>query len=888
MERTTSLGVKLQVDAAHFRAQLQAVSRRLAVPVKVERSPLLLSYVEAYRAMVAYARAHPVKIFFDTDDAVRRARTQMAAYRLRMPLNLDVAQARRDFVKLWAQFRAYARQRPIPINLEPNVTAFETRLRTALRDRTMNVEVNQRGNALPLLNRILRLPRNLFGGIVGNVESLAKFASLSALAFAGLSAALASTVQVTGGLIAALGQVAGLVAFLPALGLAGAAGLGALALAFTGLKDAAGPAAQVRDIVVGLKDEFGALRATVQDNFFGILVGPIRDLGNNWIPLLSDGLGNVAGQLGRAAAGILNVLNSQQSLVDAQTGLSNTTALFAGIANAAAPLTQAFRDLAVVGSGFYPEFARGLADASARFGAFIAQARADGSLQAFMQTALDAVGQLGRALGNIGDAFGSLFAAANASGGGFLGTLESVTGAFADLLARPEVQSGLSSFFTAAQAGLGTFLDALTTVLPGVLGAVGPLLGTLTQQVGSVLGSLVSAIGPVIQTLAPAFEQLAAALGPSIVAFFSALAPSLQAVAGSLIPVIDAVATSVPPLLAALAPVLGELGRSVGEVFSQLATGVIPAIADAFIELLPVVSALLPVLTDLALQFLDQLLPVLPQIVEVLAQGAPYWIQLIELAATLAPLVLAITGAVLGAVGSFLDFITTNETVQQTIATTSAGLTALIAWTETLVKAVLGMKDTLATSFSIAGTAVVAFKDKFIEAFGKIKTGVAEKVGDVVTTLGELPGKVAAAIGDLGSLLYEKGQEVIQGLIDGIASRIESIRRVMSSITDEIAKFLPGSPVREGPLKVLNNGYAGGKIVEMLLDPIKSNGSAITGAMNSLTAGSFAGAGGAAALGRGGDVIFNAPVGWDPDTVARKIAAKQRDGMALAGLLGAV
>lgn len=799
-------------------------------------------------------RTHRLRLRVDIDQTRLRAQLRQAAQQVTVPLRLDRDQALRDFARLWRSFREYARLFPIPVHFDLDSDAFEARLRTLLRPRRMTVTMDSRGDRGGTLSQLLRMPARALGGLVDGLGNLGKVASVAALAMAGVSTALLATLQLTGGVTLALSQIAGLVAFLPALGLAGVAGVGALALAFTGLKDATGPAARVRDVVVGLKDEFQSLRSTVQDNFFSLLVDPLRELGANWIPLLDNGLGNVAGQLGRVAVEILAVVNSQQSLIDGQTGLFNTTVLFAQIAVAAGFLTQAFRDLAVVGSGFFPAFGAGLAGVSQRFAEFIAQARADGSLERYMRTAIDATASFGRSIRNVADIFSQLFAAADVTGGGFLGTLEQVTGLFSTMLARPEVQAGLSSFFTSTQAGVDALLGALGTVLPGVLAAVGPLLGTVTQTLGEVLGAAVSAIGPVIQTLAPAFTSLATALGPALIGFFAALAPSLQAVAGAMVPVLDAFAQVLPPLLAALAPVLAQLATAAAGAFAELAVGVIPALGDMLLELLPVVKELIPVLADMAGQFIDQLLPVLPQIVEALANGAPYWIQLVQLAAALAPVILAVTGAVLGAIGAYLEWINTNELAQRTLLATQFGAIALTTYTKLLIAVVRSVASTYSTAFSIAADAVQAFRNKTVARF-------AEVLADVRS----LPGRITGALGALGNLLVGKGRELIQGLLDGIRDRLGAIRSVMSEVASTIGGFLPGSPVKTGPLTKWNRGQAGAKLVDLLIGGLESRTPAVKAAMLGLTsAGAVPKLAGAAIAG-GGQAAAGAAF---PDQVA--------------------
>jgi len=120
------------------------------------------------------------------------------------------------------------------------------------------------------------------------------------------------------------------------------------------------------------------------------------------------------------------------------------------------------------------------------------------------------------------------------------------------------------------------------------------------------------------------------------------------------------------------------------------------------------------------------------------------------------------------------------------------------------------------------------------ELINGLKTAISTKFTEVTTFVGGIPGKILSGVGDLGSLMLAKGKSVVQGLIDGIRSMIPDVGSAISSVVGKIADALPGSPVKEGPLKVLNRGYAGKQIVGMLTGGIDSQRSAMSASMSSL------------------------------------------------------
>lgn len=98
-----------------------------------------------------------------------------------------------------------------------------------------------------------------------------------------------------------------------------------------------------------------------------------------------------------------------------------------------------------------------------------------------------------------------------------------------------------------------------------------------------------------------------------------------------------------------------------------------------------------------------------------------------------------------------------------------------------------------------------AIVDKVKNFFGQLKAAADQGVGPLIKFVMEIPGKILGAIGNLGSLLYSKGRELVQGLIDGIMSMISKLRDAAGKLIDVVGRFLPGSPAEEGPLS--GKGY---------------------------------------------------------------------------------
>jgi phage-related protein len=108
-------------------------------------------------------------------------------------------------------------------------------------------------------------------------------------------------------------------------------------------------------------------------------------------------------------------------------------------------------------------------------------------------------------------------------------------------------------------------------------------------------------------------------------------------------------------------------------------------------------------------------------------------------------------------------------------------------------------------------------------AWNKLKDSVVKGVRKIQTTMQEAKRKFLDPILNLGQNLYDAGAKIMDMLLKGITAGLEKVKDKINEATGWIKDHLPGSPVKEGALRVLNRGYAGKKIMEMVADGIGKN-----------------------------------------------------------------
>lgn len=95
--------------------------------------------------------------------------------------------------------------------------------------------------------------------------------------------------------------------------------------------------------------------------------------------------------------------------------------------------------------------------------------------------------------------------------------------------------------------------------------------------------------------------------------------------------------------------------------------------------------------------------------------------------------------------------------------------------------------------------------DKIRNFFSQLKAAADQGIGPLIKFVSDIPRRILDAIGNIGSLLFNKGKELVQGLIDGILSMLGKLKDAAGKLISVVGKFLPGSPAEEGPLS--GKGY---------------------------------------------------------------------------------
>jgi hypothetical protein len=171
---------------------------------------------------------------------------------------------------------------------------------------------------------------------------------------------------------------------------------------------------------------------------------------------------------------------------------------------------------------------------------------------------------------------------------------------------------------------------------------------------------------------------------------------------------------------------------------------------------------------------------------------------------------------------AWLRFTTAVTVANDTIVTTVAGLetkisTVFASIATTITGAATTAWTTLSTAAQTASTAIGTALSAVGTAVSTMASTIGTKIDEAVTAIGGLPAKAVAALGDLGGTLKAAGTKLVQGLIDGINSKFEAVKKVLGSLTAMLPSW-KGPPATDAKLLYDNGRIIIGGFVQGLRD----------------------------------------------------------------------
>lgn len=615
----------------------------------------------------------------------------------------------------------------------------------------------------------------------------------------------------------------------------------------------------VRDLGPAWKE----LQQEVQDELFRGLAENLQRTAKSVLPVLRRELVNTSTALGDMAAGAMGAARELadngtlgKAMGSASKGLSNLSGI-PGV------VVTALGQIAAAAGPSFEALTSAAAGAAFQIGDKLGSAFESGRMQEAIEGAIDLIGELAEVGANVGSILGSVFKAAQTSGGGFVGTLQEITGALADAFASPAVQEGLEALFgtmaTLAKTAAPLLGQALGLIAP-VLAKLGPPIQTLIGALGDALSPIIEALGPVLESAAGAFGALVEAIAPilpvlgrliadllpvltplfdALRQIFDALAPSIELIAETLGQTLSPILQALPALIQPLLDAFVELAEQQGPLLADLLTQLQPSfvkLGEAFGQVLAALGPLMPQLFLLSAQLFQVIAPYLPGLIDAFAQLALVFTT---------GLVWVIQNAVVPAL-QLLGAMLSGDTPAATAAAVKAmlGLRQIMQTVWSMIVADVSRKigEVVAWIRGLPGRAAAALgglpaslRGPATQAGGQLVAAIRQKIADAVNWIRGLPGRARSALGNLSGVLAAAGRSLISGFINGIRGMIGSVRSAAADVVSAARDFFPFSPAKKGPFA--GKGYtlySGRALMDGFVEGVEDRLPAIRSVLNGL------------------------------------------------------
>lgn len=581
------------------------------------------------------------------------------------------------------------------------------------------------------------------------------------------------------------------------------------------------PSAQrVLTAVQSLSPAWTALQRSVQGAFFQGVGKDLKQIGSTFLPVLQQNLTGTAGVLNGAVRGFADFITQgeQVSRIDGILGGLNRilVAILPAIGNIGRGL------LALFGGTVGPaqEMAEAISNATAGFAGWAEGIGQSGQLNTFLRTSNEILGVLVGIVANVGSILVSTFGAGAAQGATLLNIFEQATGQLAAFLQTAQAQSGLQQFFGLIQQS-GEALRALGGVAVPIFQGIFSIIGALLPQIamlrtillpiatilGQAVGGALTALAPVLGAVIGLILQLVAALAPLVGTVLTALGGAIERIAGLFM-------ENLYPAISGLIPVLLPILDIFLTVFGAQVVNAINFIVDVIGGVFDILGGLITFLTGVFTGDWDKAWEGIKQIfdgvVKILVSIGKFLMDSLR--------TFMVNGGkrIIDAVVNWWNGVVTSFTNFQVRI-----ITSIVSWVARLVGQFLAMRDRAIAN--VRGLWAIA-KSLFSLGVRTVGSTVRGGLNNVIGFFRDLPSRIVSAIGNLASLLYNAGQNVVQGLIDGIFSMIGRLASAASNMASTIRSYLPFSPAKEGPLSGLGNPEQSGmKIAEMVSEGITAN-----------------------------------------------------------------
>jgi hypothetical protein len=330
-----------------------------------------------------------------------------------------------------------------------------------------------------------------------------------------------------------------------------------------------------------------------------------------------------------------------------------------------------------------------------------------------------------------------------------------------------EAAGTIQGSFDATKASLHNLVTGLGVANSDFKTLVGEVAGNaenLAKNVTSVLERLIEALPQVAPVIASTVKETIPSLLDSLAKVSPAFA-SIKGVFDELKPQLPTIESGFRQIGESLGGGMAGLASSLGDAFGHVATSLVPLLPSVG-HLGESIAGLVPPMSELVKNLLPLLLPLLDSVIKDLGILVP-----------------------------IVDFLTQSLGASTKVA---SNLLAVLEGKQSITDFAVSLSG-LSGVVGVVYNSITHFVLGVIKWFDNLVLGGLKMATQITNVVGSIPKTVVDALAGAGNWLVNAGRSIIQGLINGITSKIRDAQNAVGSVMSAIARFFPHSPAKEGP-----------------------------------------------------------------------------------------
>ena len=353
----------------------------------------------------------------------------------------------------------------------------------------------------------------------------------------------------------------------------------------------------------------------------------------------------------------------------------------------------------------------------------------------------------------------------------------------------------LINFGSTILSGVLPYLQQLGTMIQSVFGMAAPLVEGLINQFLNFANSLGTSLQPVIATLLPIFQQFitqVVSFGQNIATY---VMPYVQALVNLVMQIGTTIGTLLMPILQTIIPIITQLQTQIMTFVQGIVASVYPVLTQIINLITQFIAWVTPAIQSALTVILNIFNTVWPAIQQTVS-GVMTVIQ--SVIDTVMGVIQGIITTVMGIISGDWDAVWSG--IQQVASSIWSGIQGIVSGAISAVQGVIStVLGTIQGLWNAAWNTISSFLKGVWEG---IKSAVSNGINGVVNFFRELPGNILSALGNMGSLLLGVGQDLINGLVQGIGNAAGAVIDAIGGVVNDAIGWAKGLLGIASPSKV--------------------------------------------------------------------------------------